>query len=219
MGHKKFENNISVAPIIGGCDICGKENVEVVDSGQTGYQICGFSVCKPCCKKTNHSWPASKNAKRDRKVAKLLPCPFCGGNASLFPTILLRSPRGWAVSCDKCDALGHRNSSKEKAVWAWNNRQAATTSETDPEEAVLTLDKTSLMVTKYSFARFFRHGATSCLRGRAIKEGAKHSKAGWQYACRKLKPLLDRATEEYIVKLGFKPFCQLEAMRTKGGEK
>ena len=58
-------------------------------------------------------------------MAKLKPCPFCGGSAALYaaPTIWPSSPSWHQVGC-LCDAWGPRCRTGNEAIAAWNRRTA-----------------------------------------------------------------------------------------------
>lgn len=45
-----------VRPVVGICDFCGEE-AEVVDLGQMGVGIIGFSACRKCHEDTRTPWP------------------------------------------------------------------------------------------------------------------------------------------------------------------
>ena len=57
---------------------------------------------------------------------KLLPCPFCGGEAELVRQHSGVSDKIYIVSCknEECEAsLGHFCESKEMAIESWNTRK------------------------------------------------------------------------------------------------
>lgn len=69
-------------------------------------------------------------------------------------------------------------------------------------------------VKKYDIAREFRKGCVYCVSGGGCERTqSEHWIAGWEWAYSKLRPTLDDKTQDYIVKLGFEPFEQVEAMR------
>lgn len=52
---------------------------------------------------------------------ELKPCPFCGGEATLYrvpntPMVL------YGVKCEKCDCRIHPRVLRKDAVYAWNRR-------------------------------------------------------------------------------------------------
>ena len=49
---------------------------------------------------------------------ELLPCPFCGMKARLFPMWT----DGFAVACLHCEAKGPMRRTEPEAVEAWNHR-------------------------------------------------------------------------------------------------
>ena len=60
---------------------------------------------------------------------KLLPCPFCGGNAKIIEDYFNQQefPDYIAIKCDVCfscshDFLGWQKNAKERAIEAWNRR-------------------------------------------------------------------------------------------------
>lgn len=63
---------------------------------------------------------------------KLLPCPFCGGEAKItkrYPALLRPSRNGYCVECYECDLqFGHdcdyggQYATPEEAIEAWNRR-------------------------------------------------------------------------------------------------
>lgn len=59
---------------------------------------------------------------------KLLPCPFCGGEAYL----VTGAPEEW-VRCMKCHASSDTDTRYEGAAVKWNRRKAAAPSPTSPE--------------------------------------------------------------------------------------
>lgn len=61
--------------------------------------------------------------------SKLLPCPFCGGTAWVYPT-----EYGWATKCENCWSEGADKETREEAAVAWNRRA-------EPENRVLTLEE------------------------------------------------------------------------------
>lgn len=65
-----------------------------------------------------------------RKAEQLLPCPFCGGEASgeFF------SQNAWSIFCDKCHASAAMCETKAEAIAAWNTR-------TPPKRVAMTLDE------------------------------------------------------------------------------
>lgn len=48
---------------------------------------------------------------------ELLPCPFCGGEASAFRVI-----EWWSVSCSVCECHTALHWPKSKAIARWNTR-------------------------------------------------------------------------------------------------
>lgn len=57
---------------------------------------------------------------------KLLPCPFCGGEA------YEAARHNWAVACADCFAIGPVHVTREAAVREWNRRAPSqTTGETE----------------------------------------------------------------------------------------
>ena len=59
--------------------------------------------------------------KEKAMTEKLLPCPFCGGEASVWD----KSRYDICVRCDSCDAQVEWQTTKEKAIAAWNRRSDA----------------------------------------------------------------------------------------------
>jgi Lar family restriction alleviation protein len=57
---------------------------------------------------------------------KLLPCPFCGGEASVGIDYLSYSDDNdyffWRVICYKCEITGTKTDSERTAIEAWNKR-------------------------------------------------------------------------------------------------
>jgi len=58
----------------------------------------------------------------DSNATELLPCPFCGGEASARFYYKGR----YAIHCDKCDAHRDLSDTKAEAIEAWNTRAAVT---------------------------------------------------------------------------------------------
>lgn len=57
---------------------------------------------------------------------KLLPCPFCGGEAELLHEEDYSSHQLWRVECEECDCCTseyYDNPGKEHAIRAWNKRK------------------------------------------------------------------------------------------------
>ena len=50
---------------------------------------------------------------------KLLPCPFCGGEARMVCFI---KSIGWTIYCPKCKVEMPSNPDKTEAIEAWNRR-------------------------------------------------------------------------------------------------
>lgn len=71
-------------------------------------------------------------------------------------------------------------------------------------------------IKKYAIAREFRCGCAYCISGGGYEPSmSEHWKEGWNWGYTHLKQQLNEGTQQYIVKLGFLPFSQLEAMRAK----
>lgn len=51
---------------------------------------------------------------------ELLPCPFCGGNATMWGACG-QAPEQW-VKCDRCAASGDTSSGEDRAAKKWNRR-------------------------------------------------------------------------------------------------
>jgi Lar family restriction alleviation protein len=51
---------------------------------------------------------------------KLLPCPFCGGEAQKFENVMKKG--NWFVECRECGANVHYRT-EESAIRAWNTRK------------------------------------------------------------------------------------------------
>lgn len=51
---------------------------------------------------------------------KLLPCPFCGGEAQIIESRF--GEKGAFVGCIRCLATAKRYSTKAEAIEAWNRR-------------------------------------------------------------------------------------------------
>jgi Lar family restriction alleviation protein len=66
---------------------------------------------------TDHSSTASK--------AGLLPCPFCGGNATHENDSEMSPPYGAYVRCDRCATTSGSSRGREAAITAWNTRSPA----------------------------------------------------------------------------------------------
>lgn len=54
---------------------------------------------------------------------KLLPCPFCGGEAKVATCDWLFSVRDYWIYCRSCDCSSGRYHSKDQAIKAWNKRK------------------------------------------------------------------------------------------------
>ena len=50
--------------------------------------------------------------------AKLKPCPFCGGHA----TLIYDNHEGYQIYCDDCDIMTDIDYDKDKIIDAWNKR-------------------------------------------------------------------------------------------------
>lgn len=50
--------------------------------------------------------------------AKLKPCPFCGGHA----TLIYDNQEGYQIYCDDCDIMTDTDYDKVKIIDAWNKR-------------------------------------------------------------------------------------------------
>lgn len=62
----------------------------------------------------------------DNRTTELLPCPFCGGEAAIVPT-LGTTVREWFVTCGnlECNVLACRTKryyTEAEAITAWNTR-------------------------------------------------------------------------------------------------
>lgn len=67
---------------------------------------------------------------------------------------------------------------------------------------------------KYKIAREYKAGIVACIEGEAIDPKASiHWHEGYEWAFKCVKPMLHENIERYVVKMGYKPFCNLEAMR------
>ena len=53
---------------------------------------------------------------------KLLPCPFCGGEAKYFRDTLVYGNPQHMIFCTKCGSRSYAHDSKEECTEAWNNR-------------------------------------------------------------------------------------------------
>lgn len=59
------------------------------------------------------------------ETEKLLPCPFCGGEARVCEQEIDACTKQYYVACDECDACSPSLCSKHKAAEAWNRRNGA----------------------------------------------------------------------------------------------
>ena len=73
----------------------------------------------------------------------LLPCPFCGGEASIFPNFTIKV--AFVVECDECKSASAYFKTAAEAIAAWNRRPTPSPAraEQDLAEAVLRLDANS----------------------------------------------------------------------------
>ncbi|MBR5874833.1 MAG: Lar family restriction alleviation protein [Oscillospiraceae bacterium] len=55
------------------------------------------------------------------KNKELLPCPFCGGEAEMFP-MNIKPQYGYWVVCSNCGAEQPQYKTKEESIKAWNTR-------------------------------------------------------------------------------------------------
>ena len=69
------------------------------------------------------------------------------------------------------------------------------------------------MPDKYQLARQFKEGCCACLKGKKIDpEQTEAFNEGYEWAYRYMKPQMEYEANRFVVKQGFKPFIQLEAM-------
>ena len=54
---------------------------------------------------------------------KLLPCPFCGGEARVCESEIDNHNMEYYVACDECDTCSCCAENKNEAVRAWNTRK------------------------------------------------------------------------------------------------
>lgn len=67
---------------------------------------------------------------------------------------------------------------------------------------------------KYQIARQYREGVAACVKGAAIDpDQSIHWCQGYEWAYRHVKPMMNEQVNGYIVRQGFKPFIDIEAMR------
>lgn len=71
---------------------------------------------------------------------ELKPCPFCGGEAMVWPSL---TGLTYHVSCCKCYANNNYRSTEAKAIDAWNHRATTTT------HAIIVSDKSTDCATGY----------------------------------------------------------------------
>lgn len=87
--------------------------LRVVRSIKPGLTFIGIMRCD--------DWAAKVDAllARHPEKPKLLPCPFCGWNVSIF----VRTEKGGrAVQCTECGVQGGRWANESSAAIAWNSR-------------------------------------------------------------------------------------------------
>ena len=56
------------------------------------------------------------------KTEKLKPCPFCGGELELHPTVIKGDKCDWYVECTSCEFMLDEFITEEKAIEFINNR-------------------------------------------------------------------------------------------------
>jgi len=69
-------------------------------------------------------------------------------------------------------------------------------------------------VDKYAIAHEFKNGIVDCLRGSPIiNSNSQAWHDGYAFAFEKIRPKINEVTNDYVVKLGYKPFSIIEALR------
>ena len=72
---------------------------------------------------------------------------------------------------------------------------------------------------KYQAAREYKAGICVCIMGGAIDpDQTIHWCQGYEWAYRNIKPLINEQVNDYIVRRGFTPFSNIEAMRNETKE-
>lgn len=72
---------------------------------------------------------------------------------------------------------------------------------------------------KYQAAREYKEGICACVKGAAIDpDQTIHWCQGYEWAYENIKPLINEQVNGYIVRRGFTPFCNIEAMRNNNKE-
>jgi len=67
---------------------------------------------------------------------------------------------------------------------------------------------------KYDIALEYRRGMAYFISGGGLKQTqSEHWKNGWEYAYRNIRPQVNDATQDYIVKNGFSPFEMVRALK------
>lgn len=70
-------------------------------------------------------------------------------------------------------------------------------------------------VDKYQAAKEYKDGICACIKGGAIDpDQSIHWCQGYEWVYQYLKPLINEQVNDYIVRRGFTPFCNIESLRS-----